>query len=72
MKGAGFIWDEAKLDSFITNPEQIVPGNNMKPFSELASADDRAKVMAYLVSGATDVSVPVDRRWPTAIVIFFH
>ena len=54
MKGAGFIWDEAKLDSFITNPEQIVPGNNMKPFSELASADDRAKVITFLVSGTTD------------------
>jgi cytochrome c len=54
MKGAGFIWDEAKLDSFITNPEQTVPGNNMKPFSGLASADDRAKVIAYLISDTTN------------------
>ena len=53
MKGAGFIWDKAKLDGFIANPEQIVPGNSMKPFSGLASADDRAKVIALLVSGAT-------------------
>jgi cytochrome c len=54
MKGAGFTWDKAKLDSFIANPEQIVPGNNMKPFSGLASADDRAKVITFLVSGTTD------------------
>jgi cytochrome c len=54
MKGAGFTWDKAKLDGFIANPEQIVPGNNMKPFSGLAAADDRAKVIAFLVSGATD------------------
>jgi cytochrome c len=50
MKGADFIWDEEKLDRFIANPEQIVPGNNMKPFSGLASADDRAKVIAFLLS----------------------
>jgi cytochrome c2 len=40
MKGADFVWDEAKLDRFIANPEQIVPRNNMKPFSGLASADN--------------------------------
>jgi cytochrome c len=54
MKGADFSWDEAKLDAFIASPEQIVPGNNMKPFSGLASADDRANVIAFLVSGTTD------------------
>jgi cytochrome c len=54
MKGAGFIWDESKLDRFIANPEQIVPGNNMKPFSGLASADDRAKVIAFLLSPTTN------------------
>jgi cytochrome c len=53
MKGADFVWDEAKLDRFIANPEQTVPGNNMKPFSGLASADDRAKVIAFLLSSTT-------------------
>jgi cytochrome c len=43
---ADFVWDEAKLDRFIANPEQTVPGNNMKPFSGLASPRDRAKVIA--------------------------
>jgi cytochrome c2 len=42
------------LDRFIANPEQIVPGNNMKPFSGLASADDRAKVIALLLSPTTN------------------
>jgi cytochrome c len=54
MKGTDFVWDEAKLDRFVANPEQIVPGNNMKPFSGLASADDRAKVSAFLLSHTTD------------------
>jgi cytochrome c len=53
MKGADFVWDEAKLDRFIANLEQTVPGNNMKPFSGLASADDRAKVIAFLLSSTT-------------------
>ena len=30
MKGADFIWDEAKLNRFIANPDEMVPGNNMK------------------------------------------
>ena len=50
MKGADFAWDEAKLNRFIADPEQVVPGNNMKPFSGLASADDRAKVVGLLQS----------------------
>jgi cytochrome c len=50
MKGADFIWDEGKLDRFITNPDEMVPGNNMKPYGELASANDRAKVIAFLQS----------------------
>jgi cytochrome c len=57
MKGADFVWDEAKLDQFIANPEQIVPGNNMKPFSGLASADDRAKVIAFLLSLSKDEQI---------------
>jgi cytochrome c len=54
MKNADFVWDEAKLNRFIANPEDMVPGNNMKPYGGLASADDRAKVIAFLRSLATD------------------
>ena len=39
MKGADFIWDEAKLNRFIANPDEIVPGNNMKPYGGLASGE---------------------------------
>jgi len=48
MKNADFVWDKGKLDRFIANPEAVVNGNNMKPFGGLASADDRAKVIAFL------------------------
>ena len=30
MKGADFVWDEAKLDLFIANSEQTVPGNSVR------------------------------------------
>ena len=32
MQGADFVWDEAKLNRFIANPDEIVPGNNIKPY----------------------------------------
>ena len=53
MKSADFVWDEAKLNRFIANPDEIVPGNNMKPYGGLASADDRAKILAFLRSLTT-------------------
>ena len=43
-----FVWDEGKLDRFIANPDEVVPGNKMKPYGGLASKDDRAKIIAFL------------------------
>jgi len=48
MKEAGFIWDEEKLDRFMANPDEVVPGNNMKPYGGLASGDERKKIIAFL------------------------
>ena len=53
MKGAGFVWDEEKLEHFMANPDEVVPGNNMKPYSGLASIDARTKVIAFLLSFTT-------------------
>jgi cytochrome c len=54
MKGADFTWDEKKLERFIANPDETVPGNTMKPYGGLASADSRANVIAFLQSLMTD------------------
>ena len=54
MKGADFVWDKEKLDSFIANPDEIVPGNNMKPYGGLASAEERTKLIAFLQSPTPD------------------
>jgi hypothetical protein len=48
-----FAWDKEKLDRFIAKPDEVVPGNNMKPYGGLTSAEARAKVIAFLES-ATD------------------
>ena len=43
MKEAGFVWDEEKLDRFIANPDEVVPGNSMKPYGGLTSSEDRGR-----------------------------
>jgi cytochrome c len=48
MKDADLTWDRATLDRFIANPDQVVPGNKMKPYGGLTSAEERAKIIAYL------------------------
>jgi cytochrome c len=48
MKGADLVWDKATLDRFIANPDQMVSGNKMKPYGGLASAEERAKIIAFL------------------------
>jgi cytochrome c len=48
MKKADLVWDKSTLDRFIANPDQVVPGNNMKPYGGLASAEERGKIIAYL------------------------
>ena len=53
LKGADFVWDEEKLERFIANPDELVPGNSMKPYGGLASADDRARIVTFLRSVAS-------------------
>ena len=50
MKQGGFVWDPATLDSYLTDPQKIVPGNKM-PFAGLKTDQDRADVIALLSSG---------------------
>ena len=49
LKGSGITWNEKTLDQWITNPNAVVPGNNMGAiFSGLADAGERAKIIAFL------------------------
>ncbi|MFZ6862344.1 c-type cytochrome [Undibacterium sp. Ji67W] len=40
------VWDESKLNSWLSNPEKLVPGQKMG--ISVASAQDRADLIAYL------------------------
>jgi cytochrome c len=48
MKKADIVWDKNNLDRFIAIPDQVVPGNNMKPYGGIASAEERAKIIECL------------------------
>ena len=48
MKSAGITWDEQTLDKFIANPDQVVSGNGMKPYTGISDAKQRSEIVAYL------------------------
>ena len=54
MRGADFVWDEENLERFIANPDETVPGNTMKPYGGLASAESRVKLIAFLKTLTAD------------------
>lgn len=47
LKGAGFTWDDAKLDAYLTNPKAVIPDSRMS-FAGLPAAEDRVNLIAYL------------------------
>jgi cytochrome c len=53
LVGADFVWNQKTLDRFIANPDEIVPGNKMKPYGGIAPPGVRAAVVAYLQSLAS-------------------
>jgi cytochrome c len=48
MQNADVVWDEKNLEQFIADPGAVVSGNNMKPFSGIASPEIRAKIVQFL------------------------
>ena len=52
MKSSGITWDETTLEKFVTNPEAVVPNNNMKPFKGVTDAAARQKIVAFLKAGS--------------------
>ncbi|MCE4556838.1 c-type cytochrome [Roseateles cellulosilyticus] len=49
MKSASVNWNTQTLDTYLTDPQKLVPGNVM-PFSGVADAKQRADLVAYLSS----------------------
>jgi cytochrome c len=50
MQSSGVTWDEATLDKFIANPDEVVGGNKMKPFTGIADAGQRKEIIGFLKS----------------------
>jgi len=46
LKSARLTWDEATLDRWLTDPEAVVPNNDMA--FRISNADERAEIIAYL------------------------
>ena len=51
MKRSGIVWTQETLDKYIADPQGFVPANRM-PYAGMASADDRADLIAYLLKAA--------------------
>jgi cytochrome c len=54
MTASDLVWDAETLDRFITDPQAVVPGNNMKPYGGISDAEIRADIVAYLTDAGGD------------------
>jgi cytochrome c len=48
-KTSGITWDAARLDPYLTNPREVVPGTTMA-FAGLKDAQQRGNLIAYLAT----------------------
>jgi len=46
LAGAGFVWDEARLDAWLTDPQAVIPGAVM--LYRQSKPEIRAAIIAYL------------------------
>jgi cytochrome c len=47
LKRSGITWTAQTLDTFLADPQKVVPANRM-PYAGLADASDRTDLIAYL------------------------
>jgi len=63
MKGSNLTWDVATLNTYLSDPQKLVPGNKM-PFPGLKTENERNAVIAYLAAGASPAAAPAVARAP--------
>ncbi len=55
LRRAGIVWDNRSLDAWLTDPDTLVPGNNMS--FHVAKADERRDLIAFLKVSAKTLAV---------------
>jgi cytochrome c len=50
LSRSGLTWDAETLDRLIANPDALVPGNAMRPFSGIADESIRKRIVDFLKS----------------------
>jgi cytochrome c len=48
LKRSGIVWSPQTMETYLTDPQGLVPGNRM-PYAGMADARDRADLIAYLL-----------------------
>ena len=57
LKSSGIIWDDRSLDGWLTDPERMVPDNDM-PFEGIKDARVRADLLAFLKEATKPGAAP--------------
>jgi cytochrome c len=57
LKSSGIIWDDRSLDGWLTDPERMVPDNDM-PFEGIKDARVRADLLAFLKEASKPGAAP--------------
>ena len=50
LRNSGIVWNEDTLTKFVTNPDALIPGNNMKPYPGITDETERKQIVEYLKS----------------------
>ena len=58
LKASGIIWDDRSLDGWLTDPQRMVPDNEM-PFKGIKVAQARADLLAFLKEATKAGAAPV-------------
>jgi cytochrome c len=57
LKSSGVVWNDTTLDSWITNPQHLIPGNVMT-FAGIQNAQHRADLLAFLKQATQPGHIP--------------
>ena len=48
MAASDVVWDAGTLDAFIENPDAVIPGHGMRPYSGIRDPEVRAAIVSTL------------------------